>query len=529
MRLTVMRQHAVRSAHQLGSTVRSWGARLGARVPERVRIGAAITGVALVGVLVGVALGGSARSEVGPFQLDIAVAPSWNGDSQLEIPPLGAIRVDSHDGPAKLTGRIELLDEARTRQLINNPAQIEAASDQAVDDVRNAIAWLGLRAGLAAVLGAALLGLIVFRSFRRMALTAAVGLSLVLGTVASAAATWNSASIREPHYEGLLTNVPAVIGDARTIYDRYGEYRGELIRIVTNLSRTYSNLSSLPAYQPDPNTVRVLHVSDLHLHPTSYEVIGAVVDQFGVNVVADTGDLTHWGSPVENSYVQNIGKLGVPYVFVRGNHDSPGTAAAVAAQPNAVVLDNAVRDVAGLTFAGIGDGSFTADKTGGEDTPGEDKAAATGTRLAETVTAYNAARGVGPSPSPTATPPAAPLATPAPTRSPGTPAAKTDGVDIMLVHSPTAGEQLADAGPLVLAGHTHQRKIHELDDDTRMMVEGSTGANAFRGIGSRDPSPLRMTLLYFSPEGELQAYDEITVSGAGQSKAELKRTLIAKD
>ncbi|HEY3001232.1 MAG TPA: hypothetical protein VGJ44_02690, partial [Kribbellaceae bacterium] len=87
-------------------------------------------------------------------------------------------------------------------------------------------------------------------------------------------------------------------------------------------------------------------------------------------------------------------------------------------------------------------------------------------------------------------------------------------------------ESLADSGPLVLAGHTHKRKITKLDKDTTLMVEGSTGARGLRGIGELEPTPLQMTLLYFSPAGDLQAYDEITVSGAGQSKVELKRTLL---
>jgi predicted MPP superfamily phosphohydrolase len=266
------------------------------------------------------------------------------------------------------------------------------------------------------------------------------------------------------------------------------------------------------------------------------------VDQFGVNIVADTGDITHWGSPMENSYVQHIGKLGVPYVFVRGNHDSPATAAAVARQPNAIVLDNEVRQVRGLTFAGIGDASFTADKTGGEDAPSDGKAVEVGDKLAQTVYAYNGAHDATPSapptpestPTPTPTPTAAP--SPAPSSSPQVspevvPATDRDpkpGVDIMMVHNPVAGERLADAGPLVLAGHTHVRKVSELDADTRMMVEGSTGANGFRGIGNKNPSPLRMSLLYFSADGQLQAYDEITVSGAGQSKVELNRTLVTK-
>jgi predicted MPP superfamily phosphohydrolase len=489
------------------------------RVPAPLRRGAAIALVALAGTLLGVQLGGHSSNDVGPFRVDFALAPSWTGDAQVQIPPLGAITVDSHDGPAALNARIKLLDEQRTRELINNPQRIDAASNEAADDIGRAVRELAFKAALAAVTGGLLLGLVVFRNVRRAAASAAVAFALVAATAGVAAATWRPESIREPKYEGLLTNVPAVIGDARNIYDRYGEYRGELIRIVSNMSRVYTNLSSLPTYQPDPNTVRVLHVTDLHLNPTSYEVIGAIADQFQVNAVVDTGDLTDWGSNLENPYAQSIGKLGVPYVFIRGNHDSAETAAAVARQPNAVVLDNDVRKVGGLTIAGIRDPRFTPDKSEGDLGPDEESVIASGERLAETVKAYNEQNGTTNHPPPTPTPSAAPRNGNAGTADDGT-------VDLMLIHDPRAAEALSDAGPLVLAGHTHKRKVSKLDDDTTLMVEGSTGARGLRGIGEKDPTPLQMKLLYFSPAGQLQAYDNITVSGAGQSKLELERTIV---
>ena len=36
--------------------------------------------------------------------------------------------------------------------------------------------------------------------------------------------------------------------------------------------------------------------------------------------------------------------------------------------------------------------------------------------------------------------------------------------------------------PLVLAGHTHEREVSELEDGTRLMVEGSTGGAGLRGL-----------------------------------------------
>ena len=49
-----------------------------------------------------------------------------------------------------------------------------------------------------------------------------------------------------------------------------------------------------------------------------------VTEQFGVDAVLDTGDITDWGSSPENRLIGSVGTLGVPYVYIRGNHDSGG-------------------------------------------------------------------------------------------------------------------------------------------------------------------------------------------------------------
>ena len=82
-----------------------------------------------------------------------------------------------------------------------------------------------------------------------------------------------------------------------------------------------------------------LHVSDLHLNPSGFDLVRQVVDQFHVDAVLDTGDITDWGSQPENGLITSVGSLGVPYVYIRGNHDSATTAALVAAQRNATVLE----------------------------------------------------------------------------------------------------------------------------------------------------------------------------------------------
>ena len=196
-----------------------------------------------------------------------------------------------------------------------------------------------------------------------MLLSGAVSASVVLAGGAVAAATWNPKAINQPEYDGLLASAPGVVGDARSIVSNFAKYEDQLGRLVTNVSRLYDVTSTLPAYRPDPSTLRVLFVSDLHLNPAAWDVIRSVAKQFDVEMIVDTGDLTDHGSAPENTYVDQIATLGVPYVWVRGNHDSAITQSEVARQPNAVVLDstNPV-EVGGLRLLGVGDPRFTPDK-----------------------------------------------------------------------------------------------------------------------------------------------------------------------
>ncbi|WP_051571288.1 metallophosphoesterase family protein [Cryptosporangium arvum] len=467
------------------------------RGPKWLRTGVLAFLIALVGTTLGLQLGGRAEVEIGPFQMQLAAQPSLSGGSQLRIPPLGAISIQSHSGPIRLVARVDGLNESETRQLIADPARIEEATDLTTGDVRSALETLALRAIGAGLLGAVLLGAIAFRDVRRTAITGGMAVVLLAGSSGIAAATLNPNSLSQPRYEGLLTNIPALIGDARSIYDNYGQYRGQLVSILTNMSKVYEAVSTLPNYQPDPNTIRVMHVSDLHNNPTAWQVIGTIGNQFQVNAVFDTGDLTDWGSATEaNLYASNIAALKVPYVFIRGNHDSTDVARAVATNPNAVVLDDTVRQVAGLTVAGAGSSRFTPDKTTGDDNAGKDVEAQSGDALADTVQRYNREN--------------------------------EKSVDVMMVHEPAAAEPLKDRGPLILAGHTHERKVEALDKDTLLMIEGSTGAAGLRGLQGDTPKSFEMTVLYFAQDGALKAYDEITVSGSGQSQVELRRVIVGQ-
>jgi predicted MPP superfamily phosphohydrolase len=493
---------------------RAFGTVRGHHLGRRAGVALALLVVSLAGASLGLLLGGRTQHDVGPFSAQFAVTPSLHGGTDVQIPPLGSLHLRSHDGPAHLTVRLENLDPKRTLALANDPSGLSTASQSAVNDVQRGVTKLVLQTAGAAMLGALALGGLLFRNMRRTAICGGLAMITVVTSGVIAAATFNPRSVEEPRYEGLLTKAPAVIGDARRIAGQFNAYRDELQRLVTNVTKLYGTFSTLPVYQPDPSTIRVLHISDLHLSLSAWTVIKTVAQEFDVNVVIDTGDINDWGTQMESSFVDTIRSLKVPYVFVRGNHDSTLTAAAVARQPNAKVLEDQVVTVDGLTIAGIGDPRFTPDKS--TQTTGvveRDLLTKTGQELGHTIDSY------------------------------GHP------VDIALVHDPAAAPPLAGEVPLVLAGHLHRRETRQLTPlaaptaspsttpvpdghaaaatmPTFLMVQGSTGGAGLRGLEGEKPTPLEMSVLYFDQKHVLQAYDDITVGGTGQAEVTLERHVL---
>ena len=80
--------------------------------------------LALVGATIGVLLFGSTRAEVGPFDATFAARPDLGGGTEVHIPPLGRISLDSHAGPLGLDLRVDELrpDEAEAivRELVSH-------------------------------------------------------------------------------------------------------------------------------------------------------------------------------------------------------------------------------------------------------------------------------------------------------------------------------------------------------------------------------------------------------------------------
>ncbi|MGW5412368.1 metallophosphoesterase family protein [Actinomadura geliboluensis] len=454
------------------------------------------TRVALVAVIglaagyLGLIFGGRYVTPVGPTDVQLSLQPSLNGGTTLKLPPLGSLRLDTHEGPVTLEARLTDLRPDQAKKLIEDDTEIDRLTDRIADQIRHGVIELLVRAVLIALAASFLASLALFRSWRR----ALLGLSsAAAGLAALTLLTWttfNPQSIAEPRYTGLLANAPQIVGDARSIVERFSAYRAQLARLVGNVSELYTTTSTLPTYEPDPSTIRVLDVSDIHLNPAAWNVIKSVSTQFKVDLVIDSGDLMDHGSKAEDKFADSISDLKVPYVYVRGNHDSKETQRAVARQKNAIVLDGGTREVKGLRIYGVGDPRFTPDKSTRDDFVGADQLRAEGLRYA------NELRASGTTP------------------------------DLVVTHDPSEGEAFSGVTPLVLAGHTHTRSTKILPTGTRLFVQGSTGGAGLRGLEHEQPTPIELSVLYFSrATHRLQGWDDLRLGGLGLTSAQIERHL----
>ncbi|HEY0127430.1 MAG TPA: metallophosphoesterase [Blastococcus sp.] len=446
--------------------------------------------VALAGALIAVLLFGRISAPIGPFDATLAFRPGGGG-ATVAVPPLGEIGVDVYDGPLRLDVGLQRVDQERARALATDPVRLAGVVDQVSSDLRSAVVRLAWTTAGLAIAGAALTSLVITRRGKEPLIAAGITTVLLLGAGGLGAATWRPEALSQPTYTGLLVNATSLIGSAEDIVARFDAYRASLEDIVGNVGTLYSALSALPAPGDDGETVALLHVSDLHLNPAGFDLMEQVVDQFGVEGVLDTGDITDWGSEPENRLITTVGSLGVPYVYIRGNHDSATTAALVAAQPDTTVLDTSAVTVAGIEIAGIPDPRFTPDKSSGDDDAGDEVLEESGEELADFV------------------------------------ADLPDPPAVAMVHDPKQAQPLDGVVPLVLAGHTHEREVSELEDGTLLMVQGSTGGAGLRGLQGEFPEPLTCTVLYLdAATGRLQAFDEITLGGLGETEVTIQRRTV---
>lgn len=443
----------------------------------------AVVLVALVSAATAVAAWGGASRDIGPLETRLSLAPALTGGVTIGVPPLGRLDLDTHAGPLQVQATITGIDPGRARSLLTARNPGRTVTRQVTADSQDAVAAAAARALLVGLAASGVACAVVFRRPRAVLGGTAAVTATLTASVLIAGTTLRTQALDEPRFDGLLVQAPALIGRVEG-FEEYGE---RVAKLTSNVARVYSSLATLPV-APGPDSTRVLWVSDVHLNPNAFAVMAQLVEQFEVAAIVDTGDITDLGSVPENRLVSAVGTFGVPYLYVRGNHDSRAvTQPFLGRQEGVQVLaEGEIVEVAGVRFAGTGDPTFTPNKQAPVQRATDDE------RLREAGESLRAA---------------------------------LDGadVDVALVHQPKVARPLFGVVPLVLDGHTHERGSR-IGDGTLELTQGSSGGAGLRTLDrSEEALPLQMSILHFDPAGALLAVDDVSVGGLGQSSVTVER------
>jgi predicted phosphodiesterase len=292
--------------------------------------------------------------------------------------------------------------------------------------------------------------------------------TLVLALVWSG---YRADSFGEPRYTGALERAPAVVDAVRREFGDLDGMRGRL-KVLAGQIGELSKVATgrLPA--ADPDEVRILHISDVHLNPMGLEIAKNLSDTFAVEAVIDTGDLTSFGIDGESRIGDLVDEFDMRYYFVPGNHDSPENRAALARHDNLILVDGDVVEIGGVRILGVGDPGFTG--LGG--------------------ISHDAALGLRDD------------------RAPDVAAmVERERPDVLAVAGLGLSEAAVGHVALVICGDIHERTEKE-EDGTRVLTVGSTGATGLGSFTRDEQRPYEAEVLHFVG-GRLTTLDYVTVKG----------------
>lgn len=420
------------------------------------------------------------------FNLRTRLAPE--GRTVVAIPPVGQLIIKSHQTPWQLIITLSEIDPAKLEQQLNSIPPKEQWLPTFQREAGRAVLTLFLLSALYGLIGsaAALLALRVHPSEKRFLyglLASFLSVALLIG---GTVLTFQKDALKRPSFQGVLSAAPWAMNLINMGLNNIEAIGNNLKKVSQDLPRLYRQADQIRNMAALESDVTILHVSDIHNNPAAYDFIAELVNNFGVRFIIDTGDLTDYGTAVEAEIIPRIAKLGVPYVFVPGNHESPLILERLKRLRSVWVLSSGVYRIYGFSIAGRADPA-----------------------------AYSYNSDVAPEPAMQAA--AEKLAAQVLSRS--------EPPEIVAVHQRDLAEELIGKVPVILHGHNHRYSLTR-EQGTVISNAGTTGAAGLRGL-TKEGVPYSASILYWKKDDSgqlrLQAVDSIKINGL-KGKLTIDRT-----
>lgn len=412
------------------------------------------------------------------FSLTLKTKFNPSGGTTLHVPPVGQLFLKTHYTPWQFIFTLNAIDFAQLEKQLDQIPAKEQWLETLQFETLHAVLKLFILVCITGLCGAFFaLSILRIKPFSKPFCYGMLGaLTLILLFIATTALTYNSDAVDHPQYQGVLASAPWAMNLVTMGLDNIEIIGDNLKKISQDLPILFKQAGQIQNIGNLQFDLAVLHVSDIHNNPAAFEFITELVNNFKIQLIIDTGDLTDYGTPLEAEIITHIARIKIPYIFLPGNHDTPLIVQRLKKVPFVKVLEEGTITVKGLSIAGQADPasySYNSDLAPEEDFT---KAAEALKRTLQDVKSQP---------------------------------------DIVLVHNLKIATDLIGQVPVILHGHDHQYRL-TTESGTIINDAGTTGAAGLRGL-TLEGVPYSAAILYWKKDEtgalKFKALDSIKING----------------
>ena len=396
------------------------------------------------------------------MELVLSFKLALKGSTTINLPPIGILKAYTHTAPIAVNIMLQNIDLDLIKVIIDRIHDKNELFLLFREDVIRAVQILAVKTVALGMTGATFAAFFLKLKKKEFMVCIFISLLLVIALLSSVYITYDIMAFDKPEYFGTLKAAPWLIGIWNKGLSQINELGQQLKNMSDGISMVFSRMDNLAS--TEESMVRVLHVSDIHNNPAAFEFMEQIIKNFNVDFVIDTGDITDYGTFLEDMVIKQLSQLPVDYIFVAGNHDSPKTLELLKTVDNVTILDGEITTIKGIDILGFSD--VVSDTT--DIVPsGEAEIMKLYLKIREKLYSLN--------------------------KMP----------DILVVHNPKSTESLSGLVPIILNGHVHKASLKE-ENNSLIINAGTTGAAGIRGLQSKGEIPYSAVLLYFNKSKGLE-------------------------